>query len=52
MYLEKIKQTNDIKKIEKEHLDELAQEIRDFLIEKISFSEDQTPSSSKNRNNF
>ncbi|MGN0412319.1 MAG: 1-deoxy-D-xylulose-5-phosphate synthase N-terminal domain-containing protein, partial [Lachnospiraceae bacterium] len=36
MYLEKIKQTNDIKKIEKEHLDELAQEIRDFLIEKIS----------------
>ena len=36
MYLEKIKQTNDIKKIEKEHLDELAQEIRDVLIEKIS----------------
>ena len=36
MYLEKIKQTNDIKKIEKEHLDELAQEIRDFLIEIIS----------------
>ena len=36
MYIEKIKETNDIKKIEKEHLDELAQEIRDFLIEKIS----------------
>ena len=34
MYIEKIKETNDIKKIEKEHLDELAQEIRDFLIEK------------------
>lgn len=36
MYLEKIKQANDIKKIEKEHLDDLAQEIRDFLIRKIS----------------
>ena len=36
MYLEKIKQVNDIKKIEKEHLGELAQEIREFLIEKIS----------------
>ncbi len=36
MYLEKIKQANDIKKIEKEHLDDLAQEIRDFLIQKIS----------------
>ena len=36
MYIEKIKETNDIKKIEKEHLNELAQEIRDFLIEKIS----------------
>ncbi|MCR5715491.1 MAG: 1-deoxy-D-xylulose-5-phosphate synthase [Lachnospiraceae bacterium] len=36
MYLEKINQTNDIKKIEKAHLPELAQEIREFLIEKIS----------------
>jgi 1-deoxy-D-xylulose-5-phosphate synthase len=36
MYLEQIRETNDIKKIEKEHLDELAQEIRDFLIRKIS----------------
>ena len=36
MYLEKIKQANDIKNIEREHLGELAQEIRDFLIEKIS----------------
>lgn len=36
MYLERIKKPNDIKKIEKEHLGDLAQEIRDFLIEKIS----------------
>ena len=36
MYLEQIKQANDIKKIDKEHLDELAEEIRSFLIEKIS----------------
>ncbi len=36
MYLETIKQENDIKKIEKEHLNDLAQEIREFLIEKIS----------------
>ncbi len=36
MYLEKIKKTNDIKKIEKSHLNDLAQEIRDFLIQKIS----------------
>jgi hypothetical protein len=32
MYLEKIKKANDIKKIEKEHLGDLAQEIREFLI--------------------
>lgn len=36
MYLEKIKKANDIKKIEKEHYNDLAQEIRDFLIQKIS----------------
>ena len=36
MYLEMIEQTNDIKKIEPEHLKDLAQEIREFLIEKIS----------------
>ena len=36
MYLEQIKEPNDIKKIEKEHLDDLAQEIREFLIQKIS----------------
>lgn len=36
MYLEKIRQANDIKKIEREHLADLAQEIRDFLIQKIS----------------
>ena len=36
MYLEKIKKANDIKKIEKEHLGDLAQEIREFLIRKIS----------------
>ena len=36
MYLEQIRKPNDIKNIGKEHLDELAQEIRDFLIQKIS----------------
>lgn len=34
--LEKINEVNDIKKIEKDKLPELAQEIRDFLIENIS----------------
>ena len=34
--LEQIEKVNDIKKIEKEKLPELAQEIRDFLVEKIS----------------
>ncbi len=34
--LERINEVNDIKKIEKENLPELAQEIRDFLIQKIS----------------
>lgn len=36
MLLEKIERANDIKKIKKEDLPALAQEIRDFLIEKIS----------------
>ena len=36
MVLEKIKKPNDIKKIPKESMDLLAQEIRDFLIENIS----------------
>ncbi len=36
MYLEKINKPNDIKKIPKEGLDVLAQEIREFLIETIS----------------
>ncbi len=36
MILEKIQKANDIKEIPKEEYDELAQEIRDFLIEKIS----------------
>lgn len=36
MYLEKIQKENDIKKLKKEQLPVLAQEIRDFLIEKIS----------------
>lgn len=36
MYLEKIAAENDIKKIPEEKLGDLAQEIRDFLIEKIS----------------
>ena len=38
MYLEKIKETNDIKKIDKKDLPMLAAEIRDFLVEKISRS--------------
>ena len=36
MVLEKIQKENDIKKLEAEKLDLLAQEIREFLIEKIS----------------
>ena len=36
MYLEEIKQVNDIKKIDRADLPELAEEIREFLIEKIS----------------
>ena len=36
MVLEKIQKANDIKKLKPEELDVLAQEIRDFLIEKIS----------------
>ena len=36
MLLEKIENANDIKKIDKEDYDALAQEIREFLIEKIS----------------
>ena len=36
MYLEKIEKAGDIKKIKPEHYDQLASEIRDFLIEKIS----------------
>ncbi|MDO4298058.1 MAG: 1-deoxy-D-xylulose-5-phosphate synthase [Lachnospiraceae bacterium] len=36
MLLEKINAVNDIRQIEREQLPELAQEIRDFLIEKIS----------------
>ena len=36
MLLESIKQVNDIKKIKREDYDRLAQEIRDFLIQKIS----------------
>ena len=38
MLLDKIKEPNDIKKIKKEDLKDLAQEIREFLIEKISTS--------------
>ena len=34
--LEQIEKANDIKKIDKEKLPELASEIREFLIEKIS----------------
>lgn len=36
MYLEQINQVNDIKKLDKSEWEPLAQEIRDFLIEKIS----------------
>ncbi len=36
MLLEQINQVNDIKKLNKEDWEPLAQEIRDFLIEKIS----------------
>lgn len=36
MFLETIEQTNDIKKLEKGDWEALAQEIRDFLIQKIS----------------
>ena len=36
MLLDKINQPNDIKKLEKEDLKDLAQEIREFLIDKIS----------------
>ena len=38
MYLEQIKETNDIKKIEKKELPLLAEEIREFLVENISRS--------------
>ncbi|MBQ8231044.1 MAG: 1-deoxy-D-xylulose-5-phosphate synthase, partial [Lachnospiraceae bacterium] len=36
MLLEKIEKVNDIKQIDREDWDALAQEIRQFLIEKIS----------------
>ena len=36
MYLEQINQAGDIKKLKGEELAALAQEIREFLIEKIS----------------
>ena len=36
MLLEKINKPNDIKNIDKDKLDDLAKEIREFLIEKIS----------------
>jgi 1-deoxy-D-xylulose-5-phosphate synthase len=36
MLLDKINQPNDVKKLEKEELKDLAQEIREFLIDKIS----------------
>ena len=36
MLLENIRQANDIKKIDREDYDNLAQEIREFLVEKIS----------------
>lgn len=38
MYLEKINHENDIKKIKPEHYDELSQEIRDFIIQKVSIT--------------
>lgn len=36
MFLETIEETNDIKKIDRKNMGELAQEIREFLIQKIS----------------
>ena len=36
MYLEQIKEVNDIKKIDKKHWGDLAQEIRDFIISTVS----------------
>ena len=36
MFLEKIEKENDIKQIDRENWDALAQEIREFLIQKIS----------------
>lgn len=36
MYIERIEKPNDIKKIPREHWDELADEIREFLIRKLS----------------
>ncbi len=36
MFLENIGQANDIKKVRKEDLNALAQEMRDFLIQKNS----------------
>lgn len=36
MYIERIEKPNDIKKIPREHWDELAAEIREFLIRKLS----------------
>ena len=36
MFLEKIEKVNDIKQIDHKDLPVLAQEIRDFLVEKIS----------------
>ena len=38
MWIEQIKETNDIKKIAPENYEELAKEIRQFLIEKISIT--------------
>lgn len=38
MYLEQIQKANDIQKLDDGELEELAQEIRDFLIEKISMT--------------
>lgn len=38
MYLDKIKNPNDVKKIPKENLENLAAEIREFLINKISIT--------------
>ena len=36
MFLEQIKEANDIKKIDRKDYEQLAEEIRQFLIEKIS----------------